>query len=106
VGRGTLLPPDPQVVAGGPDAAPARCTKPPSGRAPSPCRRPEAAMSDPDADPEEPEGTGERDWRRLLDGYAEPGRLRRLRDRQRRQQAARRGWLCRWLRLLLWRRSR
>jgi hypothetical protein len=39
----------------------------------------------------------EPDWRRLLDGYAKPGRLRRLRDRQQRRQA---GWvrrLGRWL---------
>jgi hypothetical protein len=65
----------------------------------------EAAMPHPDADPEKSEGPGEPDWRRLLDGYAEPGRLRRLRDRQRRQQAARRGRLRRWLRRLPWRRS-
>jgi hypothetical protein len=42
-----------------------------------------------------PEGAGEPDWQRLLDGYAEPGRVRRLRDRQRRQQATWRGWLRR-----------
>jgi hypothetical protein len=59
-------------------------------------------MPDPDADPE---GTGEPDWRRLLDGYAEPGRLRRLNDREPHQQTTRRG-LRRWLRHLLWRRSR
>jgi hypothetical protein len=66
----------------------------------------EAAMPDPDADPEEPEQAGRPDWRRLLDGYAEPGRLRRLRDRQQRKQATRRGRLLRRLRRLLWRRSR
>ena len=33
------------------------------------------------------ERVDEPDWRRLLDGYAEPGRLRRLRDRQRRQRS-------------------
>jgi hypothetical protein len=39
-GRPTLL--DPPMVVGRPDAAPARCTKPPSGRAPPPSvtRRP------------------------------------------------------------------
>jgi hypothetical protein len=42
-----------------------------------------------------PEDAGEPDWQRLLDGYAEPGRVRRLRDRQRRQQATWRGWLRR-----------
>jgi hypothetical protein len=63
-------------------------------------------MPDHDADPEKSKGAGEPDWRRLLDGYAEPGRVRRLRDRQRRQQAVRRGWIGRWLWRLLWRRPR
>jgi hypothetical protein len=81
----------------------------------APCRQaggrrlPSAAggtVPDRDADPGEPEDAAEPDWRRLLDGYAEPGRIRRLKDRQRRQQAARRCWLRPWLRRLLRRRSR
>jgi hypothetical protein len=56
-----------------------------------------------DATPE-PDGPPEPNWRRLLDGYAEPGRVRRLRNRQR-QEAARRGRLWRWLRRVLRRRS-
>jgi hypothetical protein len=54
-------------------------------------------MPDDDADPEKSKGTEEPDSRRLLDGYAEPGRVRRLRDRQQRRQV---GWvrrLGRWL---------
>jgi hypothetical protein len=39
-------------------------------------------VPDHDTDPDKPEGGGEPDWRRLLDGYAEPGRLRRLQDHQ------------------------
>jgi hypothetical protein len=46
----------------------------------------EDAVPDHDANPDKPEGAGEPDWRRLLDGYAEPGRLRRLRERQQRQR--------------------
>jgi hypothetical protein len=38
-------------------------------------------MPDHDVDPEKSKGTEEPDSRRLLDGYAEPGRVRRLRDR-------------------------
>jgi hypothetical protein len=76
---------DPLVVVGRPDAAPARCTKPPSGRAPPAVGGLEDAVPDRDADPPESEGADEPDWRRLLDGYAEPGRLHRLRDQQRRQ---------------------
>jgi hypothetical protein len=64
-------------------------SKPPSGRAPPLLGRPEDAVPDHDADRDEPEGAGEPDWRRLLDGYAEPGRLRRLRDRQQRQRPGR-----------------
>jgi hypothetical protein len=96
---------DTAAVVGRPDAAPARCTKPPSGRAPPAVGGREDAVPDRDADPPKSEDA-EPDWRRLLDGYAEPGRVRRLMDRQRRQQAARRGWLRRWLWHLLWRRSR
>jgi hypothetical protein len=75
-----------------------------AGAAP-PGRR-EVPMPDRDADPEKPEAAGEPDWRRLLDGYAEPGRLRRLKDRQQRRQSARRGRLRRWVWRLRWRRSR
>jgi hypothetical protein len=56
----------------------------------------EGLVPDRDANTPEPDGPPEPDWRRLLDGYAELGRVRRLRDRQR-QEAARRGWLRRWL---------
>jgi hypothetical protein len=54
-------------------------------------------MPDCDADPEKPKGAGKPDWRRLLDGYAEPGRLRRLKDHEQRPQSTRRGRLKRWL---------
>jgi hypothetical protein len=54
-------------------------------------------MPDRDADPEEPEGAARPDWRRLLDGYAEPGRLRRLRDHQRRRETSLVRRLRRWL---------
>lgn len=62
-------------------------------------------MPDRDAHPPDSENAGERDRRRrLLDGYAAPDRLRRLKDRQRRQQAGRHRRLRRWLsRLLRWR---
>jgi hypothetical protein len=53
-------------------------------------------MPDRDADPEESKGD-EPDWRRLLDGYAEPGRLRRLRDHQRRKKSSRLRRLLRWV---------
>jgi hypothetical protein len=61
-------------------------------------------MPDRDADAEESDGSAEPDWRRLLDGYAEPGRLRRLRDRQQRRREAGRlrrlgGWLLRRVRI-------
>jgi hypothetical protein len=65
----------------------------------------EGFVPDRDANTPEPRGPDDPDWRRLLDGYAEPGRVRRLKDRQQRQQAARRGWLRRWLSRLLSRRS-
>jgi hypothetical protein len=43
--------------------------------------------------PEDPPDPSERDeLRRLLDGFAAPGRVRRLQDRQ---QPRRRGWLRR-----------
>jgi|SRR5215217_2166954 len=61
-------------------------------------------VPDRDANTPNPDGPPEPDWRRLLDGYAEPGRVRRLRDGQR-QEAARRGWLRRWLWRVLRRRS-
>lgn len=64
----------------------------------------EGLVPDRDANTPEHDGPPEPDWRRLLDGYAEPGRVRRLRDRQR-QEAARRGWLRRWLWRVLRRRS-
>jgi hypothetical protein len=64
----------------------------------------EALVSDRDANTPEPDGPPELDWRRLLDGYAEPGRVRRLRDRER-QKAPRRGLLGRWLVRVLRRRS-
>jgi hypothetical protein len=68
-----------------------------------------AAREDPvpdrEANTSEPDGRPDPDWRRLLDGYAEPGRVRRLKDRQRRQQAARAGWRRQWLWRLLRRRS-
>jgi hypothetical protein len=52
----------------------------------------------PDRDAEPPESEGaESDWRRLLDGYAEPGRLSRLRDRQPRREASWVRGLGRWL---------
>jgi hypothetical protein len=66
----------------------------------------EGLMPDRDADTPESSGPPDPDWRRLLDGYAEPGRVRRLRDRQRRQQATRRSWLRHWLSRFLRRRSR
>jgi hypothetical protein len=62
-------------------------------------------VPDRDANTSEPGGRPDPDWRRLLDGYAEPGRVRRLKDCQQRQQAARRGWLRRWLSRLVGRRS-
>ena len=65
----------------------------------------EEFMSDRDANTPKSNGPPDPDWRRLLDGYAEPSRVRRLKDR-RRQQAARRGRLRRWLWRLLRRRSR
>jgi hypothetical protein len=56
----------------------------------------------PDHDPDKAEGAEEPDWRRLLDGYAEPDRLRRLRARQQRRRPGRLRWLgrrlCRWTR--------
>jgi hypothetical protein len=61
-------------------------------------------VSNRDANTPEPDGPPEPDWRRLLDGYAEPGRVRRLRDRQR-LEATGRGWLRRWLWRVLRRRS-
>jgi hypothetical protein len=61
---------------------------------------PERHTDDPD-----PGGAPEPDYRRLLDGYAEPGWLRRLKDRRQRRQGARRGWL-RWLWHLQRRRAR
>jgi hypothetical protein len=61
-------------------------------------------VPDRDANTPEHDGPPEPDWRRLLDGYAEPGRVRRLRNRQR-QEAARRGRLRRWLWRVLRRRS-
>jgi hypothetical protein len=62
----------------------------------------------PDRDAKTPEPTGppDPDWRQLLDGYAEPSRVRRLKDRQQRQQAGRRDRLRRWLWRLLRRQSR
>jgi hypothetical protein len=62
--------------------------------------RREVAVPDHDANPDKPEGAGEPDWRRLLDGFAEPGRLRRLRDREQRQRPGR---LRRLARRLRWR---
>jgi hypothetical protein len=61
-----------------------------------------------DADSEEPEGPREPDWRRLLDGFAEPGRLRRLNDRERRREASRCRRLQQWLprRVQIWPRRR
>jgi hypothetical protein len=61
-------------------------------------------MPDRDADPEEPDGSREPEWRRLLDGYAEPGRLRRLNDRERRREASRCRKLQRWVarRVQIW----
>jgi hypothetical protein len=59
----------------------------------------EETVSDRDTTTAERSGPSDPNWRRLLDGYAEPGRVRRLKDRQQRQRAARRGWLRR----LLWR---
>jgi hypothetical protein len=53
-------------------------------------------MPDRDADPEGSKGD-EPDWRRLLDGYAEPGRLRRLRDHQSRKKPSRLRRLLRWV---------
>jgi hypothetical protein len=64
----------------------------------------EGLVPDRDDNTLEPNGPPDPDWRRLLDGYAEPGRVRRLRDRQR-QEAARRGRLRRWLWRVLRRRS-
>ena len=58
-GRPALL--DPLVAAGRPDAAPARCTKPPSGRAPLLRGRREDAVPDHDTDPDKPEDAGEPD---------------------------------------------
>jgi hypothetical protein len=64
----------------------------------------EGLVPDRDANTPEPDGPPEPDWRQLLDGYAEPTRVRRLRNCQR-QEAARRGRLRRWLRRVLRRRS-
>ena len=67
-----------------------------------------AGGSVPDRHTDDPDSGGapDPDYRRLLDGYAEPGRLRRLKDRQQRQQAGRRHRLRRWLWRLLRRQSR
>lgn len=86
------------MAVGRPDAAPARCTKPPSGRAPRLLGRREDAVPEHDPNPDKPESAGEPNWRRLLDGYAEPGRLRRLRERQQQQRPGRLGRLARRLR--------
>src|SRR5918993_456023 len=77
--------------------APDRGPAGPAGGAPPPlgdAAASEGLVSDRDANTPESDGPPEPDWRRLLDGYAEPGRVRRLRDRQR-QEAARRGRLRR-----------
>jgi hypothetical protein len=61
----------------------------------------EDQLPDRGANTPEPNGRPDPDYRRLLDGYAEPGRARRLEERLQRQGTARRGWLRRWFRRLL-----
>ena len=45
-----------------------------------------SVVPDRGANTSEPTGPPDPDWRRLLDGYAEPSRVRRLKDRQQRQR--------------------
>jgi hypothetical protein len=69
-------------------------------------RRAGGSVPDRHTDDPDPGAAPDPKYRRLLDGYAEPGRLRRLKQRQQRRQAARRGRLRRWLTRLLRRKSR
>jgi hypothetical protein len=78
-GRGRFEPPI-ESASGRRDAAPARCTKPPSGRAP-PSAAAGPIMPDHHTDP--------KNVRLLLDGCAAPSRVRRLHHPQR---PGRRGW--------------